>query len=175
MVVGVLCAALAGISRAQNEHDPMNNGWTPRQFDYQRPKKLIVEESTPDARQVNFWLRPPQPDAADASPPRDLGKAAPSRVGPVDIVHLRFADAKGDIVPALLCTPAGKRGPFPVVIAVHGLMSNKAQVCAQVAPALAQNGIAVLAADMPCHGERPGNPMDPVSLQQPGAFDRYQK
>jgi dienelactone hydrolase len=79
-------------------------------------------------------------------------------VGPLNIVRLRFTDAEGDVVPALLCTPRGKKGPFPLVVAVHGLTSNKAQVCAQVGPALAQRGFAILAADMPCHGERPGNP-----------------
>jgi len=41
---------------------------------------------------------------------------------------------------------------------VHGLRSNKAQVCGQVAPALVKRGFAVLAPDMPLHGERPGNP-----------------
>jgi dienelactone hydrolase len=83
-------------------------------------------------------------------------------VGPVHVVHLRFRDALGGVVPALLCTPAGKTGPFPLVIAVHGLTSNKAQVCAQVGPTLAAKGYAVLAADMPHHGERPGNPFDLV-------------
>src|SRR5690349_23009087 len=93
VVVGVLCAAMAGISRAESQHDPMNNGWNPHQFEYQRPKKLIVEETTPNAQQVNFWLRPLQAEARDQTDPKDLGKAKPSRVGPVDIVHLRFNDA----------------------------------------------------------------------------------
>jgi dienelactone hydrolase len=57
----------------------------------------------------------------------------------------------------LLCTPAGKSGPFPLVVAVHGMNSNKAQVCGQIASPLAKRGFAVLAPDMPMHGERPGN------------------
>jgi dienelactone hydrolase len=79
-------------------------------------------------------------------------------VGGADIFHLRFTDVDGNIVPALLCKPRGGKGPFPVVIATHGLTSNKAQVCAQVGPELIKRGFAVLAADMPYHGERPGEP-----------------
>jgi fermentation-respiration switch protein FrsA (DUF1100 family) len=45
------------------------------------------------------------------------------------------------------------------------LTSNKTQVSGQVGPTLAQRGFAVLAADLPCHGERPGNPMDMVDGQ----------
>jgi alpha-beta hydrolase superfamily lysophospholipase len=63
----------------------------------------------------------------------------------------------------LLCTPADRKGPFPVVVAVHGLTSNKAQVCAQVAPGLTKRGFAVIAADMPRHGERPGDPMSVIN------------
>ncbi len=58
----------------------------------------------------------------------------------------------------LLCKPHGKTGPFPVVIALHGIGSNKAQVCGQIGPAFASQGFAVLAFDMPLHGERPGEP-----------------
>jgi len=82
--------------------------------------------------------------------------AKPVKVNNVDILRLRFKDAEGDTVPALLCTPAGKAGPFPLVVAIHGMNSNKAQVCGQLAPALIRQGFAVLAPDMPVHGERPG-------------------
>lgn len=64
----------------------------------------------------------------------------------------------GEIVPVLLSRPSEGEGPWPVVVAVHGLGSNKAQVTAQVAPALTKKGFAVLAPDMPMHGERPGDP-----------------
>ena len=76
----------------------------------------------------------------------------------MDITRLRFRGVEDEIVTALLCTPADQTGPFPLVVAVHGLGSNKAQVRGQVAPALAKRGFAVLAPDRPLHGERPGRP-----------------
>jgi dienelactone hydrolase len=80
---------------------------------------------------------------------------------------VKFRDADGDVVPALLCTPRGKTGPFPVVVAVHGLTSNKAQVAAQVAPELAERGFAVIAPDLPRHGERPGQPWSILDASDP--------
>jgi dienelactone hydrolase len=131
------------------------NGWDAKWFGYERPGRLLVEETTPTLEQVNFLKRPRQMEP-EADDPKTSGPAKPLTVGHFDIVRLRFKDADGNIVPALLCKPHGKPGPFPVVIATHGYTSNKAQVCAQVAPELTKRGFAVLAADMPCHGERPG-------------------
>lgn len=133
------------------------NGWDAKWFAYERPSKMIVEETTPTPDQVNFWKRPKQADP-DAPALTASGPAVPMTVGEADVLHLRFKDVDGDIVPALLCKPHGKKGPFPIVIATHGFGSNKAQVCAQVGPELIKRGFAVLAADMPYHGERPGEP-----------------
>jgi predicted esterase len=44
------------------------------------------------------------------------------------------------------------------VIAVHGVCSNKAQVCGMFLWPLARHGFAILAPDLPIHGERPGDP-----------------
>jgi dienelactone hydrolase len=146
----------------------VSNGWEATWFEYDRPDHLVVEEWTPTAAQVDYTRRPPQrfvPEDQDLVPTRE--PARPRPVGPLDVVHLRFRDAGGDVVPALLCTPRGKKGPFPVVIAVHGLTSNKAQVCAQIAPALAERGYAVLSADMPRHGERPGDPRSVLDRTNP--------
>jgi dienelactone hydrolase len=74
--------------------------------------------------------------------------------------RLRFVDADGDVVTALLCTPKGKAGPFPLAIAIHGLNRHKGNVCGQLAPSLTAKGFAVLAPDMPLHGERPGSPWE---------------
>jgi hypothetical protein len=131
--------------------------WDAKWFAYRKPAVLAVEETTPTADQVNFW-QPPLKANRNAPAPKATGPAVPMTVLDTDIVHLRFTDADGNIVPALLCKPHGKAGPFPVVIATHGYRSNKAQVCAQVAPELIKRAFAVLAADMPYHGERPGNP-----------------
>jgi hypothetical protein len=147
---------------------PERNGWDSKWFDYERPADLAVQASTPTAAQVDYTRRPPQQlAAAEANVGAAVQPARPRAVGPLDVVHLRFRDAEGDVVPALLCTPRGKKGPFPVVVAVHGLTSNKAQVCAQIAPALAKRGFAVLSADMPRHGERPGDPRSVVDRSNP--------
>jgi dienelactone hydrolase len=135
--------------------------WDKRLFAYERPARVIVEETTPTDAQVAFFVRPPAVDEKTPEP-KATGPAEPRVINNINVVHLLFRDATGDLVPALLCTPTGKPGPFPVVIATHGLASNKMQVCGQVAPALTQHGYAVLAADLPCHGERPGNPFEMV-------------
>ena len=133
------------------------NGWNAGMYRYQRPAQMIVEESTPTEAQVDWRARPPALRPNEAAPAA-TAPATPRAVDNLNIVRLRFTDADGDVVPALLCTPKDQKGPFPLVVAVHGLTSNKAQVVAQVAPALAARGFAVLAADMPRHGERPGDP-----------------
>ncbi len=143
------------IATAANPHaaDP---SWLSTYFFYNRPDKIVVEETTPTKEQLSFYGRPPQLKKGDALVVGDK-PAKPAQMGDVDIRRLRFKDADGDIVTAMLCTPANSVGPFPLAIAVHGMNSNKAQVCGQVAPALIKRGFAVLAPDMPVHGERPGN------------------
>ncbi|CAA9391607.1 MAG: hypothetical protein AVDCRST_MAG64-1224 [uncultured Phycisphaerae bacterium] len=137
----------------------VRNGWDGKLFDYVRPDELVVEESTPTAGQCDWRGRPPQMTAAAATGDvATTGLAEPRVVEGMNVTRLRFKDADGDVVPVLLCTPAGKAGPFPVVVAVHGLTSHKAQVAAQVAPQLTRRGFAVLCPDMPRHGERPGDP-----------------
>jgi len=49
-----------------------------------------------------------------------------------------------------------RKPPFPLVIALHGIYCDKAQVIGQFGPALVKQGFAVMAPDLPCHGERPG-------------------
>ena len=130
--------------------------WAGSYYTYDRPDKLMIEETTPTQEQLAFRGRPPQVE----DDLRDSPKAKPLTMGQIDVRRLRFRDTQGDIVPALLCTPKSKAGPFPLAIAVHGLGSNKAQVCGQLAPALIRQGFAVLAPDMPVHGERPGDPRE---------------
>jgi len=118
--------------------------------------KTSVEETTPTRDQLTFHGRPPQVE----DDLKDSPRARPLTMGNIDIRRLRFRGTQGEIVPALLCTPKSKAGPFPLAIAVHGLGSNKAQVCGQLAPALIRQGFAVLAPDTPVHGERPGDPRE---------------
>jgi fermentation-respiration switch protein FrsA (DUF1100 family) len=160
LAISVLAIGLSALAALAGETESgVENGWDRKLFDYQRPEKLVVAQSTPNDAQVNFWLRPPR-ISADEADPKATGPAEPRQVGNANVIHLLFRDATGDLAPALLCTPKDKPGPFPLVIAIHGLMSNKMQVCGQVAPALLKRGYAVLAGDLPCHGERPGNPLD---------------
>lgn len=156
------CTLLASAALAAETDATGEVRWQGSLFNYDRPLRMVVEQSTPTDEQINFFLRPPQFPAASGEV-KETGPARAKVVSGVDIVRLLFKDVDGDLVPALLCTPHGKSGPFPLVVAVHGLTSNKAQVCAQVAPSLIKQGYAVLAADLPCHGERPGNPFDLVN------------
>ena len=162
------CAVTVVAKEAAEAEKRVRNGWDAKWFVYERPEALIVSEATPTAAQVDYSKRPPQVSggrgaALEASEER----AEPRAVGPMDVVHVRYRDAAGEVVPVLLCTPKGKTGPFPVVVAVHGLTSNKAQVCAQIGPELVERGFAVLAADMPRHGERPGDPRSVLDKSNP--------
>jgi len=131
--------------------------WLSTYFFYQKPDKLVVEETTPTKDQLSFHSRPPLMSKQERNAIAPVDQAKPVTLGDIDIRRLLFKDADGDVVTALLCTPRGIAGPFPLAIAVHGLNSNKAQVCGQVAPSLIKRGFAVLAPDMPAHGERPGS------------------
>jgi dienelactone hydrolase len=151
--IPLLASALA---MADPTTAPLDNGWKSNLLDYLRPQPLLINQSTPSADQVNFYARPRRLDPSDFS--ASTKTATPRTVADLDIIHLNFKDTQNDIVPALLSTPRNKPGPYPLVIAVHGLRSNKAQVTAQLGPALGKQGFALLAPDMPLHGERPGDP-----------------
>lgn len=147
---------------------PAPGGWSAAAFAYERTGPLLYEETAPNPRQVNFRARPAIL-ADDAIHPTTGDAAIESvTIGPLEITHLKFRSVNGDIVTALLGTPRGKEGPFPLVIAIHGVGSYKAQVLGQVGPALARRGFAVLAPDMPLHGERPGDPRE--LMQQRNLF-----
>lgn len=138
-----------------------SNGWDPAPFAYDRPATLEVEETTPTPAQVDWRGRPPampKDQPAPRADDDDDDRAAPRIVADLSVVRLRFRDADGADVPVLLSLPKQGKGPFPVAVALHGIGSNKAQVTAQVGPALVRRGFAVLAPDLPLHGERGGDP-----------------
>jgi dienelactone hydrolase len=137
---------------------PAGNGWDASWFNYKKTAPIIVEETTPNAKQVDWKHQPPKLPAKTAAPVLAAAPVTPYTVESFNITRLRFRDLDDADVPALLVMPKDKKGPFPVVIALHGLRSNKGQVIAQVAPTLIKQGFAVLAPDMPLHGERPGDP-----------------
>jgi fermentation-respiration switch protein FrsA (DUF1100 family) len=168
----VLAAALlptGSIPSAQAETPDL---WNPQVLAYTPSRELPVEESTPTADQINFETRPDPMGDGEFKPG---ATAEPVALKDVNIVRLRFRDAEGELVPALLCTPKDKRGPFPLVVALHGLKSNKAQVCGQVAPDLVKQGFAVLAPDLPIHGERPGDPRTIFGIDPIRAFKLYKQ
>ena len=149
-------------SPTTNPTTPLST-WDRAFFDYKKTS-LVVEETTPTPAQVDWRHRPPQLTKTFATPRAAKSPAKPWTDGRLNILRLRFRDLEGADVPVLLVTPANEKGPFPVAVALHGLRSSKMQVVAQVAPALVKQGFAVLAPDMPLHGERPGDPS--------GMFDR---
>ena len=155
-------ATVASALQVAPSTQPSPQNWDPQHFSYDRPAHLAIEQTTPAVEHFGFLRRPPVADPA-APDPVETPAASPRTLDGMDFVHLRFKDSCGQIVPRLLCRPHGKTGPFPVVIAVHGLGSNKAQVCGQVGPTLTKHGFAILAADLPCHGERSGEPRDILS------------
>jgi dienelactone hydrolase len=165
MLIGLQTPGAA--TTAPSTTRPAGGAWDPTLFRYDKPNPLVIEVSTPTPRQVNWILRPPKMTDSEPDPKKLDGPEVPASVGALDVLLVKFRDADGDVVPALLCTPKGKKGPFPVVIAVHGLTSNKAQVVAQVGPALAKRGFAIIAPDVPRHGERPGTPWSLLDASNP--------
>src|SRR5688572_28962880 len=118
--LGVLASLADGSSAATTQParreaggEKVQNGWSGKLYEFQRPRELIVEETTPTPAQVNWRQRPPamKPDAPE---PKATRPARPALMGDFNVVHLRFKDAEGDVVPALLCTPRDRNGPFPL-------------------------------------------------------------
>lgn len=158
LLLGTLAFALSGVALfAEAPGALAGNPWDASAFSYTRKHPLVIEETTPTPAQVDYRKQPPKLPANTPAPVASRKPAKPYTTDTLNIVRLRFRDLEGADVPALLVTPRGRQGPFPVVIALHGLHSNKAQVVAQVAPTLTRQGFAVLAPDLPLHGERPGD------------------
>ena len=114
--------------------------WPVEVFDYDRPIELQVRD------------RPDEPQRRPAGTRQR---------------QVIFKDLAGEDVPVLITLPERGRGPFPVVVLVHGFSSNKHQVTRQLGKALTDRGLACLAADMPKHGDRPGPPKDLFVADQP--------
>src|SRR5687768_14014921 len=97
------------------------NGWDGTVFRYTRPTAMVVEETTPTPEQVEWRSRPAPMKTGQVEPQRSDKPAKPVMVAGMDVVRLRFRNLDGEDVPVLLVTPAGKKGPFPVAVALHGL------------------------------------------------------
>ncbi|HLL88963.1 MAG TPA: hypothetical protein VK324_06645, partial [Tepidisphaeraceae bacterium] len=125
VLVLTLCLLSAPLLAAPPASQPAragaDNGWDAKFFAYDRSHPVELVVSTPTASQMSFVGRP----AVMKAPAINAGDAVrPLVVGPVDVLHVTFKDASGAWVPALLATPSGQAGPFPLVVAIHGLRSN---------------------------------------------------
>jgi fermentation-respiration switch protein FrsA (DUF1100 family) len=74
----------------------------------------------------------------------------------------------GEVVPAVLQLPAGKR-PAPGVLLLHGFSSNKNRMADTIGRALLKRGVASIAVDLPLHGTREGG-IEGLSLRNPLAL-----
>lgn len=119
---------------------------------------MVVEQTTPKDGQLRWTHKRLPTDSTPLATSRPA--AEPANVGRMKVVRLRFASATDDIVPVLLATPAEGKPPFRLVIALHAIYCDKAQVLGQFGPALTEAGYAVMSPDLPCHGERAGNVLD---------------
>jgi len=117
-----------------------SDDWSPEGFDYDRPIRLDIRDD-----------------------PQELT----NRVVGTRQQQVIFKDRAGDDVPVLITLPGKGRGPFPVVVLVHGFSSHKQQVTRQLGRALTDRGFACLAPDMPYHGHRPGPPQKLFTTTQP--------
>lgn len=150
------------------EAAPGNGGevrpFDPRWFEYERVAAKVVW-ATPNDLQTLAMGRPPVlnglPDGAGEAWPQ------PQRMWGAEVRWVAMRAGEGEWVTGLLATPEGAGGPFPLVVAAHGLLSQKMQVLSQVGPALVKRGFAVLAIDLPRHGERDGSGLDLLDRRDP--------
>ena len=123
--------------------------------------------ATPNASQTLVFGRPPATRPSVPSLKDINALPLPSVIVGSEIRWLAFKGEGGEWVPALLVTPEGKPGPFPLVVATHGLLSQKMQMVSQMGPALIKRNFAVLAIDLPRHGEREGSGLEMLDRSDP--------
>lgn len=143
----------------------------PSVFQYASDPARLVFWATPTAAQTLMFGRP-----APVVGPEQKSLVAANKIQSLptattlvnaDLRWFTFQDEQGEWIPAMLATPAGKAGPFPLIVATHGIFSHKMQVLGQVGPALLEKGYAVLAVDLPLHGERAGMPLEILDSKNP--------
>lgn len=123
------------------------------------------------AMTVDYYLTAAA-NAQDNAPNTTHWNAAPLASGPgTGSTNLTFRNptpvvTSQQTIPVLAVLPSGMTGPMPVAIFQHGITRSRADVLA-IAGALNAKGIAVIAIDLPLHGEAPGS-----SLAVPGTTER---
>lgn len=140
---------------------------------YARPATLPVEWSTPAGDQLHWNQRRLPADRTPLLLQPSTAEAA--KQDGMRVWRLRFVDATGDTVPVLLAVPAQGKPPFPLVVVLHAIYCDKAQVMGQFGPALTAKGFCVLAPDLPCHGERAGAILQLINPADARAADEVKK
>jgi fermentation-respiration switch protein FrsA (DUF1100 family) len=100
--------------------------WNPEIFDYDRPPRLEVTEKGEPGDKL--------PDTRQQ--------------------EVAFRNLRGEPVTVLITYPPKGKGPFPAVLAVHALGSDRQQISRDLGRALAARGFACVAPDLPFHGGR---------------------
>lgn len=132
MVSLLMVVAGLGTSDAPASVRGRTDAWDPAIFDYDRPLPL-----------------PTEPVKAELD----------RRVTGTRQEQVVFTNTRGQQVPVLITKPEEGKGPFPVILLIHGLGSNRIQVTRQAGRTLADHGFATLAMDLPAHGDRlPASP-----------------
>src|SRR5690554_34031 len=111
MLMLAACFALPGWAQAQAPAvvaAAADNGWDSSFFSYERTDELAVEISTPTPQQIDFRNRPPQYDGGEPLPQPTAVLPNPVVIGDMAVHHLRFQSVDGDVIAALLCTPADR-------------------------------------------------------------------
>ncbi|MBI4579300.1 MAG: alpha/beta hydrolase [Planctomycetes bacterium] len=106
--------------------------WTPEVFDYDRPARLEV---------------------ADKGEPK--GKLPDTRQR-----ELVFRNLRDEEVPVLVTLPPRGKGPWPAVLLLHALGSDRQYISRDLGRALTARGFACVALDLPNHGDRKGKPQE---------------
>ena len=118
--------------------------WTPEVFDYDRPGRLEVTDRGVPSSELNDTRQ----------------------------FELSFKNLRDEEVPVLVTLPPTGKGPFPAVLLIHALGSDRQQITQSIARVLTARGFACVALDLPKHGQR-GNkaeelffPNDPEKTYQ---------
>lgn len=106
--------------------------WTPELFDYDRPDRVEV---------------------IDKGEPKD-------RIPDTRQQELVFRNLRGEEVTVLVTLPPKGKGPFPAVLLVHALGSDRSLITHDLGAAMIAKGFACVALDLPKHGGREGKPAE---------------
>ncbi len=137
---------------------PITHKWNSDFLSYpQTPPPKVLEERSLRVEDLLEKARHPMEAAFQR---RDFPVHEGCRQRKCRLWRLLCQDFEGTEIPVLLVHPERTTSSYPVVILAHGFDSNKYQIAYWIAGELVSRGIAVLAPDLPFHGERKGHAPD---------------